>query len=179
MSVFSEFDPVEFIVSYAARPASPAPSAAPSTSTTTCTAAEATFLDLDDEDEEAEADGGAGADFKIRSRWSCSTLATLAPSTTSSSSSSPPPSPGSASARLRFHLTSVARRVRARRAGGKYVSEGCGEDDGGTASIHGRAPAPGALHVRSSSESALSGSSSAVVCSDMRRKPIPLELFAR
>ena len=155
VSVFSEFDPVEFIVSYAARPSSPAPS----TSATPCTAVGATFLDLDDEDEESE-------DFKIRSRWSCSTLATLAPPT----SGSPPPSPGSASARLRLHLASVARRVRARRAGGVYSNEG----EGVAASIH-RA-APGALHVRSSSESALSVSGSAA---DLRRKPIPLELFAR
>ena len=154
VSVYSEFDPVEFIVSYAARPSSPVPS----TSATTCTSAGMTFLDLDDDDEESE-------DFKIRSRWSCSTLATLAPPTTGT-----PPSPGSASARLRFHLASVARRVRSRRAGGVYSNEG----ESCASSIHGAAPE--ALHVRSSSESALSVSGSAA---DLRRKPIPLELFAR
>jgi hypothetical protein len=127
LSQSSDYDPVEFIVSYAARPASPAPSL----SETACTEMPATFLDLEDDDDE---------DDKIRSRWSCSTIATLAPPTTSS-----PPSPSfaAASARLRLHLASVARRVRIRRAG----RSGSGER---TASIH---SAEGTLHVRSSSES--------------------------
>ena len=128
LSQSSDYDPVEFIVSYAAQPASPAP--APSHAETACAETPATFLDLEDEEEE---------DDKIRSRWSCSTVATtLAPPTTSS-----PPSPGfaAASARLRFHLASVARRVRIRRAGWNNCER--------TASIH---SSQGSIHVRSSSE---------------------------
>jgi hypothetical protein len=134
LSQSSEFDPVEFIVSYATQPASPALALAPSLPETTHMEMPATFLDLEDEDE----------DEKIRSRWSCSTVATLAPPATSS-----PPSPtfAAASARLRLHLASVARRVRNRRAGGSNNNNGSGEH---TASIH---SADGTLHARSSSES--------------------------
>ena len=133
LSQFSEYDPVEFIVSYATRPASPAPALAPSLPETTCAEMPATFLDLEDDDEED----------KIRSRWSCSTLATLAPPVAAS-----PPSPtfAAASARLRLHLASVARRVRIRRAGWSSGSSSGGER---TASIH---SSEGSLHVRSSSE---------------------------
>ena len=128
LSQSSEYDPVEFIVSYATRPASPA--TAPSLPETTCTEMPATFLDLEDDDE----------DDKIRSRWSCSTVATLAPPTNPSPNS---PTFAAASARLRLHLASVARRVRIRRAG---WNNGSAER---TASIH---RTDGALHVRSSSE---------------------------
>ena len=134
LSQSSEFDPVEFIVSYAAQPATPVLALAPSLPATTCAEMPATFLDLEDEDEEED---------KIRSRWSCSTVATLAPPTASS-----PPSPtfAAASARLRLHLASVARRVRIRRAGWSNSNTGSGEH---TATIHN---ADGTLHVRSSSE---------------------------
>jgi len=121
---------VEFIVSYAAQPASPVLALAPSLPAKEMPA---TFLDLEDEDE----------DDKIRSRWSCSTVATLAPPIPSS-----PPSPtfAAASARLRLHLASVARRVRIRRAGWNSNNNGSVER---TASIHN---GEGTLHVRSSSE---------------------------
>ncbi|KAF8488956.1 hypothetical protein F5888DRAFT_1221739 [Russula emetica] len=131
LSQSSEYDPVEFIISYAARPDSPEP--APSLPATTGTEMPATFLDLEDDDEED----------KIRSRWSSSTLATLAPPTTSLPGS---PTFAAASARLRLHLASVARRVRIRRAGWCNNNNGSGER---TASIH---SAEGTLHVRSSSE---------------------------
>ncbi|KAH9954752.1 hypothetical protein BGW80DRAFT_1399028 [Lactifluus volemus] len=79
-------------------------------------------------------------DEKLRSRWSCSTLATLVPPPVSSP---PPPPPSSsspsASARIRFHIGSVARRVRVRRPGGS------GED----------ATMMRSLHLRTTSESAI------------------------
>ncbi|KAF8480517.1 hypothetical protein DFH94DRAFT_481151 [Russula ochroleuca] len=163
VSVFSEYDPVEFIVSYAA---ARSPSPAPASATLETTFA-ATFLELEDDgdgdDEDAEAEAGvtvANDDCKLRSRWSCSTLATLAaPSSPTTTTSASP------SARFRFHLASVARLVRARRAGGNNNNNnkddnnsnsngngnGCGETVART------------MHVRSSSESALSGSSSGSV----------------
>ena len=95
LSQSSEYDPVEFIVSYAARPASPL-------SATTCTEMPATFLDLEDEDEDT-----------TRSRWFRS-LAAHAPPITSSPSS---PTFAATSARIRLQIASVARRVRIRRAG--------------------------------------------------------------
>jgi hypothetical protein len=64
-----------------------------------------------------------------------------------------------------MHLGSVARRVRARRAG---------SEDAATVP-------KGAAHIRSASESALSGAvydSEAGTCSGLQRKPIPLELFS-
>ena len=133
LSQSSEFDPVEFIVSYATQPASPAVAVAPSLPESTCVEMPATFLDLEDDDEEE----------KIRSRWSCSTVATLAPPSTSSL---PSPTFAAASARLRLHLASVARRVRIRRAGWSNNNNGCDER---TASMH---TAEGTLHARSSSE---------------------------
>ena len=113
----SEYDPVEFVVSYAARPSSPTP--ASSLPTTACTEMPATFLDLEDEET-----GTYGADDKMRSRWSCSTLAA-------------PTSP-TASARLRLHLASVARRVRIRRVG--LSSNSSNGSDERTASIHREEP---------------------------------------
>jgi len=155
-----EYDPIELIVSYAALPASPA------MSTTSTTTASVTILQDGDEETEAETDCMTGDGDELRSRWSCSTLATLVPP------GSPPPT--SPSARLRFHLGSVARRVRSRRAGGS---------NGGEVTVD--APKTVALaHLRSSSEPATLGS---VCASDdtapfsisrTRRKPIPLELFS-
>ncbi|KAI9449943.1 hypothetical protein F5148DRAFT_1245256 [Russula earlei] len=160
-SLFSEEgDPVELIMSYAAQPPSPALS-------TTATAATESVTLPQDRDEETEANWVADHDDgKIRSRWSCSTLATVVPPR------SPPQTPTSASARIRFHLGSVARRVRVRRAGGI---------NGGEDTIV--VPNNPALLARSSSESAKSSVSAsatddAVAFSGLRRKPIPLELFS-
>ncbi|KAI0297388.1 hypothetical protein BC826DRAFT_967724 [Russula brevipes] len=116
-SVFSEYDPIELIVSYATQPPSPSPS----TVTTTTAFHTATSVAFPEEEAaSAEVEGGEPADDddKLRSRWSCSTLATLAPP------GSPQQTPTSTSARLRFHLGSVARRVRARRAAANSGSAG-------------------------------------------------------
>jgi hypothetical protein len=70
-----------------------------------------------------------------------------------------------------MHLGSVARRVRARRAGGTGINNS--EDAGAVSKV--------AVHLRSSSETALSGAvsvSEAGACSGLQRKPIPLELFS-
>ncbi|KAH9988172.1 hypothetical protein BJV77DRAFT_1023270 [Russula vinacea] len=188
LSVFSEYDPVEFIVSYAAArspsPATPAPA-------TSATAFAATFLDLEDEDvdedEETEAEADAtdtNSDRKTRSRWSCSTLATLAAPSSPTTNTSP-------SARFRFHLASVARRVRARRAGGNNNNHNNSNNNNSGSNNNGCGEtAVGSMHVRSSSESAVSGSGSSSVSgtvyettassgSDLRRKPIPFELLTR
>jgi hypothetical protein len=71
-----------------------------------------------------------------------------------------------------MHLGSVARRVRARRAGSGGSTNG--SEDAATVP-------KGAAHIRSASESALSGAvydSEAGTCSGLQRKPIPLELFS-
>ena len=99
---------------------------------------------------------------KLRSRWSCSTIAKT------------PTSP-SASEKLRFHLGSVARRVRARRAGGDVavpktharsssepVATPGADDDGNGVGVRSESG-----HEEPDAESCL------------RRKPIPLELFLR
>jgi hypothetical protein len=68
-----------------------------------------------------------------------------------------------------MHLGSVARRVRARRAGGAGTNNS--EDAGAVSKV--------AVHLRSSSETALSGAvSEAGACSGLQRKPIPLEQFS-
>jgi len=68
-----------------------------------------------------------------------------------------------------MHLGSVARRVRARRAGGAGTNNS--EDAGAVSKV--------AVHLRSSSETALSGAvSEAGAFSGLQRKPIPLELFS-
>ena len=75
-------------------------------------------------------------------------------------------------ARLRWHLGTVARRVRARRAGRGSTN---GSEDAATV------PKAAAPHIRSASESALSGAvydSEAGTCSGLQHKPIPLELFS-
>jgi hypothetical protein len=91
MSAYSAYDPVELIIGYANQPSPLLSSFLP---------------EYDSDDEESWP-----TEEKLRSRWSCLTIATLAPS-------AKPPSSPSASEKLRFHLGSVAHRVRACRAGG-------------------------------------------------------------
>jgi hypothetical protein len=126
----SEYDPIELIVSYASQPASPSSS----TPTYAYAPGTASFLEEGDELEEVELDWAADGEDKLRSRWSCSTLDTLA------ASGSSPTTPTTTSARLRMHLGSVARLVRARRVG---RSKGC-EDP--------VAVPKAAMHIRSASE---------------------------
>ena len=159
---WTEYDPIELIVSYASQLNSPTQS----TPTVTCAPATPSLPKEVDESAEVEEDWAEWDDHKLRSRWSCSTLATLAPP------ASPTPS---ASARLRMHLGSVARRVRARRAGG---------GGGGSSSTNGSEDAvtvpKAAGHIRSVSESA-SGAiydSEAGTFLSLQRKRIPLELFS-
>jgi len=156
---WAEYDPIELIVSYASQLNSPALS----TPTVTCAPATASLPKEVDESAEVEEDWAEWDDDKLRSRWSCSTLATLA--------ASPPRTPTSASARLRMHLGSVARHVRARRAGGRGSTNG--SEDAATVP-------KAAVHIRSASESA-SGAvydSEASSSLSLQRKPIPLELFS-
>ncbi|KAH9047450.1 hypothetical protein EDB83DRAFT_2403107 [Lactarius deliciosus] len=169
MSAYSQYDPLELIVDYATLPSpqpspsssvSPSPSMSPSLSS---------FLPDDDEDDE-ESEYWPNEE-KLRSRWSCSTVATLATRAAASSPTSPSPS-----ARLRFHLGSVARRVRARRTGAsgsdsaipKTHARSSSEPSANTG-CHGAA-----VGVRSES-----GHEDADAESCLRRKPIPLELFLR
>ncbi|KAH9047148.1 hypothetical protein EDB84DRAFT_545588 [Lactarius hengduanensis] len=169
MSAYSQYDPLELIVDYATLPSpQPSPSSSMSPSPSLSPALSSFLPDDGSDDEESEYWPN---EEKLRSRWSCSTVATLA----TRAATSPPTSP-SPSARLRFHLGSVARRVRARRTGAS------GSDS-----------AVPKTHARSSSEpNANSGSHGAVVGvrsesghedvdaeSCLRRKPIPLELFLR
>jgi hypothetical protein len=88
LSQSSEFDPIEFIASYATGPrlfATQPASPAPSLTETTCIEMPVTILNLEDKDE----------NNKIHSRWSCSTVTTLATSS--------PPSPTFAVASTRHH----------------------------------------------------------------------------
>jgi hypothetical protein len=160
---WAEYDPIELIVSYASQLDSPIVS----TPTVTCAPVTPPLPNPKEVDESAEVEEGWAEwdDNKLRSRWSCSTLATLAPS------ASPPRTPTSTSARLRMHLGSVARRVRARRAGGRGSTNG--SEDAATVP-------KAAAHFRSASESA-SGAvydSEAGTFLSLQRKPIPLELFS-
>ncbi|KAI0253449.1 hypothetical protein BJV78DRAFT_1280997 [Lactifluus subvellereus] len=174
-STFPEYDPIELIVGYAALPPSPTPSSTEVFSEGGCGGdgegdkGKEKGKEVDDKDNNDDDDDNWAVDEGLRSRWSCSTLATLVPS------SSSPQTPPSASSRLRFHLGSVARRVRVLRAG---VSS---ED----------AVVP-KVHLRSASESALAwgggaspplateaATGSRAAASGLRRKPIPLELFLR
>ncbi|KAH9171567.1 hypothetical protein EDB89DRAFT_1970590 [Lactarius sanguifluus] len=167
MSAYSQYDPLELIVDYATLPSpQPSPSSSMSPSPSMSPSLSSFLPDDDSDDSESEY---WPSEEKLRSRWSCSTVATLATRATASPPTSPSPS-----ARLRFHLGTVARRVRARRTGAS------GSDN-----------AVPKTHARSSSEpSANSGANSAVVGvrsesghedaeSCLRRKPIPLELFLR
>ncbi|KAF8270112.1 hypothetical protein EI94DRAFT_1723475 [Lactarius quietus] len=143
MSAYSEYDPVELIVDYAKLP-SPSPS--PSLSS---------FLPEYDEDEEE----CWPTEEKLSSRWSCSTVATLAK-----------PSSPSASEKLRFHLGSVARRMRAckathARSSSEPSANPVADGDGADASVR--------------SESGHDDELEADAESPLRRKPIPLELFLR
>jgi hypothetical protein len=153
----AEYDPIELIVSYASQPASPSLS----TPTYTYTPVMASFPEEGDESAEVELDWPADGDDKLRSRWSCSTLATLA------APGSPSTTPTSTSARLRMHLGSVARLVRVRRGGRTNGSE------------EAVAVPKVAAHLRSASESALSGPATVSEEATLQRKPIPLELFSR
>jgi len=166
LSAYSEYDPVELIVDYAALPSpqpSPSSSAAPSLSS---------FLPEDGSDDD-ESDCWHSEE-KLRSRWSCSTVATLA----TRAAASPPSSP-SPSARLRFHLGSVARRVRARRAGASASG------DVAVPKTHARSSSEPSANPGTSSEGAGvgvrsdSGHGEADAETCLRRKPIPLELFLR
>ena len=151
----SEYDPFELIVSYASRPASPSST----TPTYACAPGTASFLEEGD-----ELDWAADGEGEQRSRWSCSTLATLA------ASGSSPTTPTTTSERLRMHLGTVARLVRARRVG---RSKDC-EDP--------VAVPKAAMHVRSASESAMPDSVTVyeeAPRSGLQRKPIPPELFSR
>lgn len=102
MSGYSAYDPVELISDYATHPS-------PSLSS---------FLseyDSDDDDDDKDKDESWPTE-KLRLRWPCSTIATLA----AGSSAKTPMSPA-APEKLRFHLGSVARCVRACRTGGDVV----------------------------------------------------------
>ena len=154
MSAYSTYDPVELISDYATQPSPLLTSFLPE-------------YDSDDDDD-GDDDESWPTEEKLSSRWSCSTIATLAAGTNGNMPTSP-----SASEKLRFHLGSVARRVRARRVGGD-------------------AAVP-KTHARSSSEPTAtpevdgdgdgvrseSGHEEPNVESCLRRKPIPLELFLR
>lgn len=160
-SAYSEYDPVELIVDYAALP-----SPQPSPSSSSVAPSFSSFLPEDDDSE----DGSEcwPSEEKLRSRWSCSTIATLR-------TAAPPTSP-SASARLRFHLGSVARRVRARRTGAS------GSDDVAVPKTHARSSSEPSANPGTNGEVGVrpdSGHEEADAESCLRRKPIPLELFLR
>ena len=158
MSAYSTYDPVELISDYATQPSPLLSSFLPE-------------YDSDDDDD-GDDDESWPTEEKLSSRWSCSTIATLAAGTNGNMPTSP-----SASEKLRFHLGSVARRVRARRVGSDAAvpktharssseptappeADGDGDGDG--------------EGVRSESDH-----EEPDVESCLRRKPIPLELFLR
>ncbi|KAI9444035.1 hypothetical protein H4582DRAFT_2095380 [Lactarius indigo] len=165
MSAYSEYDPVELIVDYATLPS---PQSSPSSSSVSPSLS--SFLPDDDSDNDDESEYWPNEE-KLRSRWSCSTVATLA----NRAATSPPTSP-SPSARLRFHLGSVARRVRARRTGAS------GSDNAGP-KTHTRSSSEPSANSGASGEGSVAGvrseSGHEDVESCLRRKPIPLELFLR
>ena len=103
---------------------------------------------------------------KVRSRWSCSTIATLAAGANAKTPTSE---------KLRFHLGSVARRVRARRAGGDVAvpktHARCSSEPVVTPEADGDGDGVGVRSELSHEEP------DAESC--LRRKPIPLELFLR
>ncbi|KAH9059783.1 hypothetical protein EDB87DRAFT_743490 [Lactarius vividus] len=163
MSAYSQYDPVELIVDYATLPS---PQLSPSSSMTPSLSS---FLpDDDSDDNESEY---WPSEEKLRSRWSCSTVATLA----TRSAASPPTSP-SPSARLRFHLGSVARRVRARRTGASGSDSAVSKTHARSSSEPSANSGPNGVPVGVRSES---GHEDADAESCLRRKPIPLELFLR
>ena len=155
MSAYSAYDPVELIIDYATQPSPLLSSFLP---------------EYDSDDDNDDDDESWPTEEKLRSRWSCSTIATLAAGANAKTPTSP-----SASEKLRFHLGSVARRVRACRAGG----------DAAVPKTHARSSSepiatPGAdgdgdgVGVQSES-----GHEEPDAESCLRRKPIPLELFLR
>ncbi|KAI9462893.1 hypothetical protein BJY52DRAFT_1255845 [Lactarius psammicola] len=169
LSAYSEYDPVELIVDYAALP-----SPQPSPSSSSVSPSLSSFLPEGDSDDD-ESDCWPSEE-KLRSRWSCSTVATLV--TRAAGAASPPTSP-SPSARLRFHLGSVARRVRARRMGAS------GSGDVAVPKTHARCSSEPSANPGANFEDAGSGVRSDLgheevdAESCLRRKPIPLELFLR
>jgi hypothetical protein len=148
MSTYSAYDPVELIIDYANQPSPLLSSFLP---------------EYDSDDEESWP-----TEEKLRSRWSCSTMGTLA-------AGAKTPSSPSASEKLRFHLGSVARRVRACRAGGDVTPSKthtrCSSEPSATPGADGQVADVG---VRSDS-----GHEEPDAESCLRRKPIPLELFLR
>jgi hypothetical protein len=98
MSAYSAYDPVELIIDYATQPSPLLSSFLP---------------EYDSDGDKDDDDESWPTEEKLRSRWSCSTIGTLAAGANAKTPTSP-----SASEKLRFHLGSVARRVRACRAGG-------------------------------------------------------------
>ena len=96
LSQASEFDPVEFMVSYAARPSSPALGLAPSLP--------ATFLDLEDDDEDEQID--TLLLVLLHRRHSCPTKHLIAPFTNFRHSLRAPPSPSCLRCMARTHSLS-------------------------------------------------------------------------
>ena len=152
MSVYSAYDPVELISDYATQPSPLLTSFLPE-------------YDSDDEEEDDE-DVSWPMEEKLSSRWSCSTITTLAAGTNANMPTSP-----SASEKLRFHLGSVARRVR--RVGG----------DAAVPKTHSRSSSEPTATPEADGDGegvrSESGHEEADTESCLRRKPIPLELFLR